>query len=219
MIRTVYSGSKTSKISFPLGGIGTGSVGLGGNGRLLDWEIHNRPAKGSLNGYSHFAVKAEKPDGTLLDARVLNGDFTEDYSGQYGMNFGHGMPGGTMAGFPHFAAHSFEGKFPTAEITFDDDHFPGRAKLFAFNPMIPLNDRDSSIPAAFFEILIENGSAEPLDFTAAFSVRNPNPASVNAYFENYRLRGVKLGRKEVADDDPEKCDLTIATSDLSGSVQ
>ncbi len=74
MIRTTYSGRKTAKISFPLGGIGTGSVGLGGNGRLLDWEIYNRPAKGSLNGYTHFALKAEKTDGSLVDARVLNGD-------------------------------------------------------------------------------------------------------------------------------------------------
>ncbi|MBE6726321.1 MAG: hypothetical protein E7576_14200 [Ruminococcaceae bacterium] len=219
MIRTTYKGSATSKISFPLGGIGSGSIGLGGNGRLLDWEIYNRPAKGSLNGFSHFAVKAEKPDGTLVDARVLNGDYDQDMSGQYGLNFGHGMPGGTMAGFPHFAEHVFEGKFPTAEITFDDPHFPGRAKLFAFNPMIPLNDKDSSIPAAFFEILIENGSGETLDFSAAFSVRNPNSPSVNSYFENYRLRGIKLGQKDVADDDPDKCDLTVATSDLSGSAQ
>ncbi len=219
MQRTTYAGDKTARISFPLGGIGTGSVGLGGNGRLLDWEIYNRPAKGSLNGYTHFALKAEKPDGTLVDARILNGDLKEDYSGQLGMNFGHGMPGGTMAGFPHFRSHVFEGKFPTAEITFDDPHFPGRAKLFAWNPMIPLNDKDSSIPAAFFEILAENGSEEELDFTAAFSVRNPNGGSVNSYFENYRLRGIKLGQKDVGDDAPEKCDLTVATCDLAGSEQ
>ena len=219
MQRTIYTGDKTAKISFPLGGIGTGSVGLGGNGRLLDWEICNRPAKGSLNGFSHFALKAEKTDGTLVDARVLNGDLKQDYSGQPGMNFGHGMPGGTMAGFPHFREHVFEGKFPTAEITFDDPHFPGRAKLFAFNPMIPLNDRDSSLPAAFFEILAENTSDEELCFTAAFSVRNPNGGSVNGYFENYRLRGIKLGQKDVPDDAPEKCDLTVATCDLTGSEQ
>ena len=57
MQRTIYAGDKTARISFPLGGIGTGSIGLGGNGRLLDWEIYNRPAKGSLNGYTHFALK------------------------------------------------------------------------------------------------------------------------------------------------------------------
>ena len=34
----VYQGAKTSQISFPLGGIGSGCIGLAGNGRLIDWE-------------------------------------------------------------------------------------------------------------------------------------------------------------------------------------
>lgn len=48
----MYTGAKTSQISFPLGGIGTGSIGLAGNGRLIDWEIFNRPNKLSFNGFS-----------------------------------------------------------------------------------------------------------------------------------------------------------------------
>ena len=66
----IYQGAKTTQISFPLGGIGAGSIGLAGNGRLIDWEIFNRPNKGSVNGFSHFAVRAEA-DGRVLDARVF----------------------------------------------------------------------------------------------------------------------------------------------------
>lgn len=43
---------------FPLGGIGAGAIGIGADGRLQDWEIFNRPAKGSVNGFSHFAIRA-----------------------------------------------------------------------------------------------------------------------------------------------------------------
>ena len=46
MKRTIYTGERTSEISFPLGGIGTGSIGLAGNGRLVDWEIFNNANKG-----------------------------------------------------------------------------------------------------------------------------------------------------------------------------
>ena len=53
-----YEGEKTREIVFPLGGIGTGCVGLAGNGRLLDWEIANRPNKGFVLGHSNLAVKA-----------------------------------------------------------------------------------------------------------------------------------------------------------------
>ena len=45
-----YENESLNEISFPLGGIGTGSIGLAGNGRLIDWEIFNRPNKGSVNG-------------------------------------------------------------------------------------------------------------------------------------------------------------------------
>ena len=43
MDRFVYKEEKTREISFPLGGIGTGCVGLAGNGQLVDMEIFNRP--------------------------------------------------------------------------------------------------------------------------------------------------------------------------------
>ena len=52
-----YTGAKRNEISFPLGGIGSGCIGLGGDSRLAEWEIMNRPTKGRLNGFSHFAVR------------------------------------------------------------------------------------------------------------------------------------------------------------------
>ena len=36
------------EVNFVLGGIGTGSIGLAGNGRLVDWEIRNAPKKAAL---------------------------------------------------------------------------------------------------------------------------------------------------------------------------
>src|SRR5215475_11942850 len=37
------TGEQLSEVAFPLGGIGTGTVSLGGRGQLRDWEIFNRP--------------------------------------------------------------------------------------------------------------------------------------------------------------------------------
>ena len=41
-----FTGAALKTISFPLGGIGTGTIGLGGRGELRDWEIFNAPRSG-----------------------------------------------------------------------------------------------------------------------------------------------------------------------------
>ncbi len=82
---------------------------MAGNGRLTDWEIFNRPNKNSVNGFSHFAIKAEI-NGKTLDARVLNGDLHPPYSGAaHGMGgFGFGPGRESMAGMPHLMFVSYD---------------------------------------------------------------------------------------------------------------
>jgi uncharacterized protein (DUF608 family) len=210
MIRTTYSDEYTGQISFPLGGIGSGCIGLAGNGRLVDWEIFNRPGKGSDNGYSHIAVKAER-GGNLIDARVLNGDVTTELTGRYGHGYGSGLPNNTMAGFPHFLGCTFNGTFPLSCISFTDKAFPGDIKLYAFNPLIPQNDRDSSIPAAFFEIEIINTSCETTDYSVAMSLRNPYGGSRNSITSDGGFRAIHLEQTIHAPDSPEYGDMTLAT--------
>jgi len=212
----IYKGNKTREISFPIGGIGTGCIGLAGNGRLIDWEIFNRPNKGGINGISHFAVKAEA-NGRLLDARVLNGDLPPPYMGEFNkpafQSFGFGPPIGYMAGLPHFRNFEFEGTYPIARIRFSDEKFPGKVQMTAFNPFIPLNDLDSSIPAAFFEIEIENTSEQEIAYTICLVVQNPLPAgtTVNSYGERGGVHFIKMSSTKFQENDPEFGDLTIAT--------
>ena len=87
----LYQNEYLNEISFPLGGIGTGCFGLAGNGSFLDWEIYNRPNKGTINPYTFFLIKAEKPDGSSA-VKILQGDTTTHLSGLHGRttfsNFG-----------------------------------------------------------------------------------------------------------------------------------
>lgn len=147
-----YSGKKAAQISFPLGGIGTGCFGLAGNGSLVDVEIKNRPNKNSTAEFTHFAIKAEDENG-VVDARIVQGDLEKDFIGcterpRY-TGYGFGPDRGTMAGFPHFEAVTFDGEFPIATLKFGHKKFPGSVEMEAFNPLIPTNEDDSSIPAAF----------------------------------------------------------------------
>jgi non-lysosomal glucosylceramidase len=224
MSRSIYSGEKTKEISFPVGGLGTGCIGLAGNGRLIDWEIFNRPNKGSVNGFSHFAVKAER-DGDVLDARVLNGDLSDAFSGVFGrevfyQGFGWGPLRETMGGMPHFQEHQFHGTFPFAEITFTEEAFPGDVKLLAFNPFIPTNDYDSGIPAAFLEINLTNTTDEATDYTVVGVLGNVfGPQGFNEIQQGANRLALHIGTDDIARDDFKYGDLTLATDAENCSYQ
>jgi len=64
----IFKGRKLREVAFPLGGVGTGTVSLGGRGDLRDWEIFNRPNKGRWLPYTFPAIWAE---GEKSVARVL----------------------------------------------------------------------------------------------------------------------------------------------------
>ena len=208
-----YTGNFTKEISFPLGGIGTGSIGLGGDGRLIDWEIFNKPAKGSINGYSHFAIRAIQ--GEKIIAAVLNGDIQKDYTGQYTKipyrGFGFGPFSQKMCGFPHFRNIEFNGEFPVANLNFKDDNFPGNINMTAFNPFIPRDSYNSSIPAAFFEIEVENITEENIRYQIALSVANPYENSVNKAKLSDDVKALTMFNNGVNTDDVGYGDLTIAT--------
>lgn len=185
-----YTGNALNEISFPLGGIGTGSIGLAGNGRLVDWEIFNRPNKGSRNGFSHIAVTATV-DGKKV-SKILNGDLTKGLMGDITDTWGSGPSFQIMCGYPHFRECTFNGEFPFASLDFSDPDFPGNVNLTAFNPFIPLDSDNSSIPAAFFEIRFQNPTDTPIEYQAVFSLSNPYSPSVNTEIHDGDFHGILL---------------------------
>ena len=206
----LYQGAKTREISFPLGGLGTGCIGLSGDGRLVDWEIFNKPNKGVINGYSHFAIKAEN-SGIVLDTRLLHGDLLPPYSGE-GQQFGSGPNRGYLAGLPHFRTSTFRGEFPKATISLEDQAFPGSIELTAFNPFIPQEDKDSGIPGAFFEIEVRNTTETPIAYTICFSAKNPLPGKPKNHFRyDPQLSTIQMSSCDLQPDDPRYGDITIST--------
>ena len=211
----IYKGEYLNEISFPLGGIGSGSIGLAGNGRLIDWEIFNRPSKGSVNGYSHIAVKLIKNGKTYT--KVLNSDINQELVGHFcdGRFYGYGFgpDSNTMAGLPHFKNCEFNGEFPIAQLKFTDNDFPGTVVLTAFNPFIPLDSKNSSIPAAFFQVTYENDDECDVEFRCAFVLANPFSAARNISVRNGNITSVKLINAAKSEDDVEYGDISVSCID------
>lgn len=88
-----FSAEQLQQIAFPLGGIGAGSIALGGRGQLRDWEIFNRPDKGNAPAYALAAVWAQVP-GRKAVSKVAEARFLPPYEGPSGLgsNNSPGLP-------------------------------------------------------------------------------------------------------------------------------
>lgn len=211
-----YSGERTRYIAFPLGGIGTGGFSISGSGRLIDWSIRNRPALQSYNGYSHFAIKAER-DGALVDARVLNGPYDLNPAGAPGLRkmfdgFGHGANRQTLVGVPHFRRVDFYGRFPTADLVFRDARFPGAVRMTAFSPFIPHDERNSSMPVGMFAFEVVNDSTDTITYTLAGTLGNHGSNSgTHTFSRRDGIASLFLTSSETDLPPFQRGDLTIAS--------
>lgn len=218
-----YTGKYTEKIIFPLGGIGTGCIGLAGDGRLVDWEIFNRPNKLTSNGCSHLAVRAEL-EGRVLDTRILAGEFAGDRMGTRNYfsaddMFGFGAPRGSLGGAPHFESVVFGSEFPFAFLRFEDHRFPGVVEMTAFNPFIPLNEADSCLPGAMFQVKITNPGAQNIRYTLVLVAHNPwKTHRVNRFSQGNPVSRITLSTLDREQDNREG-EIVLATDAETVSFQ
>jgi non-lysosomal glucosylceramidase len=140
-----YPQERLARVALPLGGIGTGTVSLGGRGDLRDWEIMNRPAKGFVptgGGAAPFFALYARADGGDAACRVLEGPIPpEEYEGS------HGAPA-PLSGLPRLARCSFATAYPFGRVVLRDDDMPLEVDLKAFNPLVPTEPDESGIPVA-----------------------------------------------------------------------
>ena len=152
-VLTTFDQDHLSRIALPLGGIGTGSVSLGGRGDLRDWEIVNRPAKGFTPDSCFFALWA-KAAGERPVARCLEGPIPpQQYEGSHGcVAPNHGLP--------RFGRCTFAAAYPFGQVLLDDPLVPLGVRIEAFNPLIPGDADDSGIPVAVLRFVLTNRTAK-----------------------------------------------------------
>ena len=162
-----FEGDALREIAFPLGGIGTGTVSLGGYGNFRDWEIFNRPNKGGVLPLTFVALRLEGGGLKAPMIRVLERQPHPPFPG------GHGLPRETALGLPRFRHAVFTGAYPFAHLALSDPAVPVGVELEAFNPMIPLETDDSSLPVAILTYRFRSRTSAPLRCAVAFSTINP----------------------------------------------
>lgn len=163
-----YDRDHQLRIAMPMGGIGTGTVSLGGRGDLRDWELMNRPSKGfvpSAQAAPFVALYLKGKDGSQF-VRVLEGPLdAAEYEGSHGSTTpNHGLP--------RFRDSIFAVAYPLAQVLLMDRDCPVDVRLEAFNPLVPADAQASGFPAAILRYALHNKSDQPV--TAAVCASLPN---------------------------------------------
>jgi len=193
----VFSGRHLAMLAFPLGGIGAGSISLGGRGQLRDWEIFNRPDKGKSPAYAFPSIWARGRQGSPV-ARVLEARLMPPYEGPSGLGAAN------VPGLPRLASCTFTGEYPLASIAFEDARFPVKVTLEGFTPFIPQETEDSGLPAAVLRYQVTNPGSARAAVSIAFSIDNPvgGEGRTNEYRQGSKLAGLLMRNPFLAATDP-----------------
>ncbi|MHA1681691.1 MAG: GH116 family glycosyl-hydrolase [Promethearchaeota archaeon] len=230
-VQRVYSGKYLNEISFPVGGIGAGCIGLSGRGGLRDFEIFNRPNVGSEFPRT-FPLLRVRVDGGEPESRVLMGPLGRPYTpldgGRYKAN---------AEGFPHMDSCTFRGEYPFAWIAFKTEVFPVSVELEAYNPFIPGEPDASGMPIMVLKYKVENLSDVSMECSILWSLWNivgflpedclknmvngfhePEGDFCNMVMDDGDVKGVLFGNFKYRDDHPLAGSMFLGSPDLGVTV-
>jgi uncharacterized protein (DUF608 family) len=224
-----YDQAHLFQIALPVGGIGTGTVSLGGRGELRDWELMNIPGKKystvtTGNNAPFFAIYARPAGGNAVTTLLSGALYPYEYLHYEGRPVNH-------HGLPRFSTASFDAAYPFGQVHLADNDLPVSVLIKAFNPLVPGDDEKSGLPIAVFSYEVTNTTAFPLEVSVCGSLRNfigkdgsrfnidwkgdyiPVGAKENRneYREEGTLRGICFHSEGVAKDDPAWGTMALTT--------
>ncbi len=188
-----YDRDHVERIALPLGGIGTGTVSLGGRGNLLDWEIMNRPAKG-------YVPWSGQQTGPFFALRVAGeGEpFTRALEGPLPLSAYEASHGSTAVnhGLPRFRNVAFAAAYPLGQVLLSDPDSPVDVRLEAWNPLIPGDAEASGIPVAVLRYVVVNKTARALKASVCGSLPNFIGADGSELGRDWKSDPVTTGPKK-----------------------
>jgi uncharacterized protein (DUF608 family) len=140
----VYQDHNLTGIDFPIGAVGGSVIRMNGKAERAWWQIfHNHEQrKGSgVVPNSFFAIRTKVGDSTQMRALQTS----------------------AVGLFPAMQDLSFSGEFPFGWYSFEDAKLPVKVTLEAYNPLIPMDLKNSAIPCGIFRIKVSNPSVAAVE--------------------------------------------------------
>lgn len=156
-------------IGMPVGGINTGTLYLGGDGRLWLWDIFNLNQEGinplELTWSSGKDSKQQRVRSRDGSAYIAPARANEIRPLEQGIAVKLEYEGKTIIrrlAEEDWEEIAFEATYPVAKITYTDKQLPVAIEMRAYSPFIPLDEERSGLPATIFKIEIKNTGSKPV---------------------------------------------------------
>ncbi len=155
----IFKGKDLAYVGMPIGGLFTGTVYIGGDGKLWLWDIFNEKKEGIVSKtYENWQGKKR--------VRPRDGaNFVFPVTPEYPFEQGFGIKikqerkeWQKSLDFKGFDDIAFKGQYPIAEISYRDEELPVEIDLKSFSPFVPLDVKSSSYPATIMRYKVKNTS-------------------------------------------------------------
>lgn len=186
-----YDMDHLCRIALPLGGIGTGTVSLAGNGELKDWRLSGMPltgseATGDPENAPFFSIYA-RTGGSRAVVKALAGPACAEGDQN------RGGDSELLHGLPRFANASFDAAFPFGQVHLSDDEMPVDVTIRAFNPMVPGEPEVSGLPVAALYFEVRNKTMDDVIVSVCGTMRNFIGGSAGEPVMNPDVGGIPEG--------------------------
>lgn len=145
-------------IGMPVGGVCCGQLYLGGDGKLWHWDILNLPAgPGWSDSSGGFYAKPNLP--------------ASPFAQGFSLAWNNGPPRSldSRGGW----SIAFEGRWPIGTVTYRSTDCPLNITLEAFSPLVPLEEKDSTIPIVLLHYTLKNTSDAAVNAELLGALENP----------------------------------------------
>ncbi len=173
----IYSGKYLTGIDFPVGAVGGSVIRMNGKAEREWWQIFNNFEERAGSGRvpnSFFALRTKTKDATVV--RALQTSSVGEFSAMDSL--------------------SFQGEFPLGWYNFGDAALPVEVSLEAYNPLIPMDLKNSAIPCGIFSVKVKNTAATKVEidllatqqnavgFSGYDTIVGPNNRQCKSYGQN-----------------------------------
>ena len=174
-----FSGDRATQVSMPVGGLGAGCICVNGSGGLQDFSIRTRPETTALpTGFTAnspeagFAILHIK--GATPVTKLVEGPFPAFKIFDQGLRV-RACAAAAPKDFRDSRNAISAANFLSPKSASPIRPFPSTSPSSAWNPFIPLDDKNSGIPCAILEYTLHNTSSQAVDYEFSYHLSHLAP--------------------------------------------